>query len=83
MRPGSVGLAKRALADLNDLENILLDTEIGNDDDEDDTKIQEYNALMPVKKNYRRRNYMLGHMARMNFRRRSHGGRVTYGGGQR
>jgi hypothetical protein len=61
---------------LNDLENILLDSnseeeEEDNDDeyDEMDNGIEEYDPLANNRKNLRRRNYFLGHMARMNFRR--------------
>ena len=61
---------------MNDLENILLDSnsdheEEDNDDDYDemDNGIQDYDPLANTRKNYRRRNYFLGHMARMNFRR--------------
>ena len=63
-------IARRALADLNDLEKILLDSDMGeNDDDEYNDDIEDYDPLLSPQKNWRRRNNFLGHMARMNFRR--------------
>ena len=62
---------------MNDLEKILLDSNT-NDEEEDfdedydemDNVIEDYDPLANTRKNLRRRrNYFLGHMARMNFRR--------------
>lgn len=55
----------------------MLDTETENgdadyDDNDADTEMEDYNPFPGIKKNYRRRNYMLGHMARMNFRRQKY-----------
>ena len=55
----------------------MLDTEIENDDagyDDNyaDAEMEDYNPFPGIRKNYRRPNYMLGHMARMNFRRQKY-----------
>ena len=65
-------LVDRALDDLQDLENILIDANSDRKDNEYDNEIQEFDPLEGNQKNYRRRNYFLGHMARMNLRRRNH-----------
>ena len=66
-------MVNRALDDLEDLEDILLDAkDEGYDSDEYDDEIEDFDPLEANQKNYRRRNYFLGHMARMNFRRRNH-----------
>ena len=62
---------------MKDLEDILLDSSSDDEDGEDDDDDYEYAVIdneddVPfsnTRKNYRRRNYFLGHMARMNFRR--------------
>lgn len=80
--PRNMNVARRALSDLKDLENILLDADVGDDADddyEDNTEVEDYDPLARTKKNYRRQNYYLGHMARMNFRRRNQ--RSSYGVG--
>ena len=73
-RSNRLQLVDRALDDLQDLEDILLDAkEDGTDNsDEYDNEIEDFDPLEGNQKNYRRRNYFLGHMARMNFRRRNH-----------
>merc|ERR1711944_149745 len=76
-RQTSPQLVNRALHDLEDLENILLDSNIDGDEEDDnyddfdevDNEIKDYDPFENTRKNYRRRNYFLGHMARMNFRR--------------
>ena len=72
-RSNRLQMVDRALDDLNDLEDILLDAESDgkDDDDEYENEIEDYDPLESNQKNYRRRNYFLGHMARMNFRRRN------------
>jgi len=73
-RSNRLQLVDRALDDLQDLEDILLDAKDdgrGNSD-EYDNEIEDFDPLEGNQKNYRRRNYFLGHMARMNFRRRNH-----------
>ena len=59
---------------MQDLEDILLDAKEDEKDnlDEYDDEIEDFDPLEGNQKNYRRRNYFLGHMARMNFRRRNH-----------